>query len=108
MYGRVLLPTDGSDAGDRAVEQAVGLARETDAALHALFVVEDHLREIGEAAIETIRARADEAGVEVVAALREGVPHATILEYADEADADVIVMGTHGRSGQDLPARQRH
>lgn len=115
MYDRILLPTDGSDASDRAVEQAVGLARETGAALHVLFVVEDipyapemmddqvegQLREIGEEAVETIRARADEAGVEVVATLREGVPHATILEYADEADADVVVMGTHGRNGLD-------
>ena len=115
MYDRILLPTDGSDAGDRAVEQAIGLARETGGTLHVLFVVEDipyapemmddevedQLREIGEGAIETIRARADEAGVEVVSALREGAPHATITEYADEADADVIVMGTHGRSGLD-------
>lgn len=115
MYERILLPTDGSDASDRAVEQAIGLARETGAALHVLFVVEDipyapemmddevegQLRDVGEEAIDGIRARADEAGVEVVPALREGAPHTTILEYADESDADVIAMGTHGRSGLD-------
>ena len=115
MYDRILLPTDGSDASDRATEQAIGLARETGAELHVLFVVEDipyapemmddevedRLRAIGDEALEDIRARADEAGVDVVAALREGVPHVTILEYADEADADVVVMGTHGRSGLD-------
>jgi nucleotide-binding universal stress UspA family protein len=113
MYDRILLPTDGSDASDRAVEQAVGLARETGAELHVLYVVEDipqapelmddevesQLREVGEDAIDAIRARADEAGVEVVPALREGVPHETILAYADDADVDVVVMGTHGRSG---------
>lgn len=115
MYDRILLPTDGSEASDRAVEQAVGLARETGAELHVLYVVEDipyapelmddevedQLRAIGEEAIESIRARADAAGVEVVPALREGVPHTSILEYADEAGADVVVMGTHGRSGLD-------
>lgn len=115
MYDRILLPTDGSEASDRAVEQAVGLARETGAELHVLYVVEDipqapelmddeveaQLREIGEEAIDAIRASADAAGVEVVAALREGVPHETILEYADDADVDVVVMGTHGRSGLD-------
>jgi nucleotide-binding universal stress UspA family protein len=115
MYERILLPTDGSQASDRAVEQAIGLASETGAALHVLFVVEDvpyapdmmddevaaQIREIGEEALEEIQDRADEAGVEVVAALREGVPHESILAYAEEADADVIVMGTHGRSGLD-------
>ena len=115
MYGRILLPTDGSDANSRAVEQAVGLARETGAGLHVLFVLEDipyapemmddavegQLREIGEAAIEEIEERAEAAGVDLVTEMRKGVPHETILEYAEEAGVDAVVMGTHGRSGLD-------
>jgi nucleotide-binding universal stress UspA family protein len=115
MYDRILLPTDGSDANGRAVEQGVGLARETGAGLHVLFVLEDvpyapetmddaiegRLREIGEAAIEGIEERAEAAGVDLVTEMREGVPHETILEYAEEADVDAVVMGTHGRSGLD-------
>ena len=34
-------------------------------------------------------------------AVRRGDPHETIIEYADDVDADVIVMGTHGRTGLD-------
>jgi nucleotide-binding universal stress UspA family protein len=115
MYDRILLPTDGSDATNPAVEQAIGLARETGAELHVLYVVEDipyapemmddrvedQLRSIGEEALDEIQERADEEGVEVVAALREGAPHNSILSYADEEDIDAIVMGTHGRSGLD-------
>ena len=115
MYDRILLPTDGSDANGRAVEQGVGLARETGAGLHVLFVLEDvpyapetmddavegQLREIGEAAMEEIEERAEAAGVDLVTEMREGVPHETILEYAEEADVDAVVMGTHGRSGLD-------
>jgi len=115
MYDRILLPTDGSDASDRAVEQAVGLAREMGAELHVLFVVEDipyapemmddtveeELQGIGEEAIAAIEARADEAGVDVVSAIRKGAPHSAILEYADGEGVDAIVMGTHGRSGLD-------
>jgi nucleotide-binding universal stress UspA family protein len=37
--------------------------------------------------------------VDIETVLRQGAPHTTILEYADEADVDLIVMGTHGRSG---------
>jgi nucleotide-binding universal stress UspA family protein len=115
MYDRILLPTDGSEATDRAVEQAVGVAAEMGAELHVLFVledvpyapemmddtVEDQLREIGEEALTGIEERAEAAGVDVVTETREGVPHDTILEYAEEADVDVVVMGTHGRSGLD-------
>ena len=115
MYDRILLPTDGSDANSRAVEQAVGLARETGAGLHVLFVLEDipyapemmddtveaEIREVGEAAIEGIEKRAGEAGIDVVGEVREGAPHAAVLVYAEEAGVDAIVMGTHGRSGLD-------
>jgi len=115
MYDRILLPTDGSRGNSRAVEQAIGLAVQSDARLHVLFVVEDlpyapemmdgqveaRLREIGEEAISDIRQRADDAGVSVETALEDGTPHQSILEYADEEGMDLIVMGTHGRSGLD-------
>lgn len=29
------------------------------------------------------------------------MPHRVILDYADEHGADVVVMGTHGRTGRD-------
>lgn len=115
MYDRILLPTDGSRGNDRAVEQAIGLAAQSDAQLHVLFVVEDipyapemmdgqveaRLREIGEEAISDIRQRADDAGVAVETALKDGTPHQSILDYAEKAEMDLIVMGTHGRSGLD-------
>jgi len=115
MYDRILLPTDGSRGNSRAVEQAIGLAAQSDARLHVLFVIEDlpyapemmdgqveaRLREIGEEAISDIRQRAADAGVSVETALEDGTPHQSILEYADEERMDLIVMGTHGRSGLD-------
>lgn len=38
-------------------------------------------------------------GIDVVTAVVTGTPHTEILEYADEHDIDLIVMGTHGRTG---------
>lgn len=115
MYDRILLPTDGSQGNSRAVEQAMELAAQSDAQLHVLFVVEDipyapemmdgqveaRLREIGEEAISDIRQRADDADVAVETVIEDGTPHQSILEYAEEAGMDLIVMGTHGRSGLD-------
>ncbi len=115
MYDRILLPTDGSKGNSRAVTQAIALAAETGAELHVLFVVEEmpyapemmdgqieeRLRQIGTDAVEDIRDRADEAGIDIETVIEDGTPHRAILEYADEAGIDCIVMGTHGRSGLD-------
>ncbi|AZQ14381.1 MULTISPECIES: universal stress protein [Halorubrum] len=38
-------------------------------------------------------------GVESVTAVEYGTPHSAILEYADEHGVDLVVMGTHGRTG---------
>lgn len=115
MYDRILLPTDGSEATDRAVEEAIELAADMGAELHPLFVIEDltyapemtderlemQLRKIGEEAIEAIRERAEVAGVSVRRAIENGTPHREILSYADREDIGLIVMGTHSRSGLD-------
>jgi len=113
MYDRILLPTDGSRSNNPAVEQAIGLAAETGAELHVLFVVEElphapelmdgefeeRLRAIGRDTVSEIRGRADAAGIATETALRDGTPDRAIVEYADEEGIDLIVMGTHGRSG---------
>jgi nucleotide-binding universal stress UspA family protein len=112
MYHNVLVPTDGSEAADRAVTRALELAEAFDATVHALYVVEplqttefdagnvyDMLRAEGERATEAIAERGREAGLPVETAVEVGVPHRTILEYADEHGVDLVVMGTHGRTG---------
>ena len=43
--------------------------------------------------------RAERAGVPTVEAIRLGVPHRVIREYAEEEGVDLVVMGTHGRTG---------
>lgn len=110
MYDRILLPTDGSEGNDRAVGEAIDLAAETGAELHVLFVVEElpyapemtedrlevQLRGIGEEATETIRERAEEAGVTAQTAIEDGTPHLEILGYVDREMIDLVVMGTHG------------
>ena len=117
MYETILVPTDGSDNGLRAADYAVELATETGATIHALSVVDattlepftatetrveelrSSLRRHAEEAAESVATRARDAGVDVVTEVRVGIPHETITEYADEAGADVVVMGTHGRTG---------
>ncbi|SDZ75708.1 Nucleotide-binding universal stress protein, UspA family [Haloplanus vescus] len=116
MYDSILVPTDGSEGVDRTLEHALEMARNHDATIHALYVVdrrfelaadedrEDLIAELterGEEAVAAVAAAAGEAGVDAVTAVREGIPYKAILGYADEADIDVITMGTHGRTGRD-------
>ena len=93
----VLFPTDDSDAADAARPVAERWAERHGATLHVLRVdvvpPSDSLR-VG-AAVEPDH---HVAGV-VQARRRSPTPADAITDYADEVEADLVVMGTHGRSG---------
>ncbi|WP_121820710.1 universal stress protein [Halostella salina] len=113
MYDRILVATDGSENAGRATRHALELARQHDAELHALYVIEtrtgydnaivdpevvrQNLREEGEAALSAIEASPD-AEVSVTTVIREGVPHDELLTYAEEQKVDLVVVGAKGRS----------
>jgi len=61
--------------------------------------VSDRLESRGTDVVERVAEQFD--GIETHTAVRTGTPHETILEYADEVGADMVVMSTHGRSGID-------
>lgn len=116
MYNTILVPTDGSEPADAAVDHAVDLAASSGATLHALSVVDstayasldvsseqvlDSLESRAGEATKTIAETAADAGVDSVTEVSVGSPHDQITEYADAVEADLIVMGTHGRTGLD-------
>lgn len=117
MFDRVLVPTDGSEAVNPAIETALDVSQTYDATLHILYIVEppsvsgaiggatsmdevlEGLEREGQRAIEKIVARAEEQNVETETAVQKGNPRDDILGYAEDNDVDLIVMGTHGRTG---------
>lgn len=116
MYEDILVPTDGSPGMDDVIEHAQSLAEVHDGTIHGLYVVETaslaelpietswdglqaSLRQEGENALDEIDNKVTEVPVET--AMRQGSPAKDIVEYADEEGCDVIIMGTHGRSGVD-------
>jgi nucleotide-binding universal stress UspA family protein len=86
---RILVPTDFSQASDAALAQARELAGALGASIRLVHVLDD-------AAVAGALA-ADGLGHD--AALLTGPVAGTIVEYAQSHAADLIVMGTHGRSG---------
>lgn len=115
MYDTVLVPTDGSDVATTAGEAAIALADRFGATIEALYVSKDGSPEPssdapadtqerrGQDALEKIENRAVDAAVASTTALIEANGsepiHQTILDYADSHGTDLIVMGTHGRTG---------
>ncbi|WP_336326075.1 universal stress protein [Halovenus sp. HT40] len=110
MYERILHPTDGSTGSAHVTLQAIDLAEQYGATVHGVNVVDsdvsallgsdsDTLEQQGKNAVKSVENMAKAHGVEVETEVLNGDPAETILDYAEEIDADIIVSGTHGRSG---------
>lgn len=117
MYDRILLSTDGTTASTEAESHAIALAEATGAVLHVLYVIDENivnaysgdeyvdeaegpehgLEEHGEETVSGIRVRGADAGIEVVDVMRHGGPAETIVDYADDTDVDLLVLGTKRR-----------
>ncbi len=114
QYDTILVPTDGSEHAEEAVEVAFRLAEEQGATVHTLFVVDtllygepalssvelfvDEIGDRGSDLLSELVGRGNERGIDVVREVRHGDPHDVIVEYADEIDADLVVMGYQGQS----------
>jgi nucleotide-binding universal stress UspA family protein len=115
---RIVVPIDFSDWSRAAVERAVALAGPTRAEITAVFVLPRGATTAGEEATGSCAAEAEDnmvsaiaedveeflrpaqiAGLPLRVSFKKGDTVTQILESARETAADVIVMGTHGRSG---------
>jgi len=121
MYDNILVATDGSEHSARACDHAVETAVRFDARLHVLHAVSPRLSDVfssdsvenlvgdatehGEEVVEEVAAEARKAGADVVTHVEQRVPHEAILEYAEENDVDLIVVGSRGRSEKSLSDR---
>jgi nucleotide-binding universal stress UspA family protein len=114
MYETILLPTDGSEGSERAEETALDLAEQFGAELHAMHVIDT--RHMSEPALSAMELVTDEAesramgllkdvvdagesrGLNVTSRCCHGVPQEEIISYAEDVDADLIVMGYQGHT----------
>ena len=116
MYDDILLLTDGSEGMDAVIDHAASLARNHNATLHAVYVVETAsltslpmessmegvskiLYEEGDQALEAVAEKVGD--VDLTTDVLEGSASREIVAAAEERDCDLVVMGTHGRTGVD-------
>ena len=115
---RVLVPTDFSEHADRALAVAIGFAKPLGATIDLLHVyalpmpivssmagavppplpTPDDLMSIQQR-IDELAKRVRNAGLECRTAIEQGHPPVEIVARSRNINADLLVMGTHGRSG---------
>ena len=118
---KILYPTDFSEPSKLALEYAAALAKQFDAELEILHIMFDETQVVSfylpqvtmqslSADIETgsekqltefIDDQAVLKGVKYTKHLIKGTPFLEIIKRAEEISADMIVLGTHGRTGLD-------
>ncbi len=121
MISKILVPTDGSAAAQRAALYAVDIAKQLKADVVILSVIEDrsfiaqtapaskttrqnavpiedYLKEAAEGYAGAIKKLCDKNGVPSTISIKKGHPVVTIVKEARKSRANLIVMGSHGRS----------
>lgn len=117
LFKKILIATDGSENSQKAAAYGIDIAKATGAEVYALYVVstehagtarsvmgwtdafEEYLANKGGVATAYVEKLGEEAGVKVEPVYLKGVPAEKILEYTEESDIDLIVMGTQGLTG---------
>lgn len=122
MYKHILIPTDGSQLSDKAIEAGIAFAHSIHARVTGFTAVPEYqvpsqnelmarhgmsleqyeleARRHAEAALQKIADRARAAGVEYDAEfVQSDRPHEAIIRAAQKHGCDLIFMASHGRRG---------
>jgi nucleotide-binding universal stress UspA family protein len=118
VFTNILVAMDGSEASQRALSQAVDLAKLCNAKLHSIYIVETGLfsslpmegtveimysvlEKEGEEVMERAKKYASEKGITLITHLKQGHAGSEILALAEEEKSDLIIVGSHGKSNTD-------
>jgi nucleotide-binding universal stress UspA family protein len=118
MFHNMLVPVDGSGPSDAAIGLAVKVAGDEGAKITFAHVVEvaklasmaapssidpsfavDAARRAGQEILDQAKARAQKAKLTIMTVLLEGDAVSALVDLAADRKFDLIVVGSHGRSG---------
>lgn len=117
LIKRILFATDFSACADRALEYALTLTDLWKSELTVMTVLElypgmdpdytvnkmylDHLRDEAKRQLASLESRVKAAGHSIATRIDVGIPSQCVQAVAEEIGADLLVVGTHGRTGLD-------
>lgn len=106
MFKNIMVPTDGSKFADKAADIAIEMAKKFSARVTAVHVIDDKLiypfevlEEEGKTVLNQVQEKGRDNGVQVDEILIVGSPTRDMEKIVEKADADIIVIGTHGKTG---------
>jgi len=98
----IIVATDFSDQAATALDQAIAIARRTGAEIYLVNALEegmrDHYQEV-QILLSEQQSLCTRADVRASKRIVIGYPDTGLVGFAEEVDADLIVLGTHGRTG---------
>jgi nucleotide-binding universal stress UspA family protein len=118
LINKILVPIDFSDYSKSALKYAAQIAKFFDASITLVYVVEPmiypadfsmgqvaipstdmHLHERAEEELKTLANSVIDSTIKVDITIKTGKPFVEINETAQEIDADLIIIATHGHTG---------
>ena len=119
---KILVPTDFSIYADKALKQAIDIAKQSKAKIFLFHVIDDGFQQctvdycIDEGAVQKIykdsikntidkmhkeanKITAKNSSIEIVYDTRRGIPYEEILKEQEEKGIDLIVIASHGKTG---------
>lgn len=113
MHDSILIPTDGSETSENAVQYALDLADAFDAHVHVLYVVEkeatyiltvglsdeemERHKQYGEDTVTDVVEQASDRGLDGTGVVKVGRVAEEIVDYAEENEIGTIILGQQGR-----------
>jgi len=120
MISKILIPTDGTRASKKAIDYAIGLAKQTKASItilgvvdksafiaqsipasvtstHLITPIEDYLRKLTDSCVEKAVKQCTKKGVKPATVIRTGHPVEEIVKEARRSKSNLIVVGSHGK-----------
>ena len=126
-FKKIMIATDGSNCSRLATDKGIELAKLSGGTVYAVHVVStaylppsidgdsfssmnvnpywEQIQEAwitqGQQAVNSVKDLGEMKGINVIPVLLEGDPADELIKYAEEEKMDIIIMGTHGKTGLD-------
>ncbi len=106
MFERIMIPTDGSEFADRSGDYAIEIAIKFNSTVVGVNIIDEKLiypfevlETEGKVILKNLRDKAEKKGLKFEEVLIVGNPIHDMEKIVKKTEADLVVIGTHGKTG---------